>query len=112
MTVRPADRVICAGPAFATGRVANVLVQAASPVFADDRPVLVFVTTTLYVGQFADVGLTAPVPLVQAPVLFVPFGGRMNVGFGRAVVDDRLVVRPPVCVHVRCSRAGWCHRGS
>jgi hypothetical protein len=60
---------------------------------------LFFVTTTLYVGQFAFVGLTAVTPFVHAAVVgAAPLDGIRNVGFA-SVVDDNAVVRPPVCVH-------------
>src|SRR6478752_1838702 len=66
VTVPEPTFTVCAVPALATGRFAKVLAYAASAVFVDAFVVLIFVTTTLYVGQFADVALTAPVPLVHA----------------------------------------------
>ena len=66
----------------------------------DTAPVLVFVTVTAYVGQFADDGSTGSVPLVHAAASPdpSPLGGRVNVGCA-ADASDNAVVRPPVCTH-------------
>jgi hypothetical protein len=50
-------------------------------------------------GQFADVGLVAPVPFVHAAVVgAAPLEGIVYVGLA-AVVDDSVVVRPEICDH-------------
>jgi hypothetical protein len=55
--------------------------------------VVVFVTMTLNRGQFAEVALVVPVPLVHAAVALEPLVGTTKVGFATDV-DDRAVVRP------------------
>ena len=89
----------CAGPALATGRVGNELACAASVAAADALAVLIFVTMTENLGQFADGGTVAVVPLVHAVVVgAAPLDGRVYVGFA-AVVDESVVVRPDACDH-------------
>jgi hypothetical protein len=79
--------------------VGKVDPYAASDATVDDAPVKLFVTVTLKRGQFADVGLVVPVPLVHTAVALDPLVGTENVGLA-AAVDDRAVVRPLACVHV------------